>query len=73
MDTHYHTPQRAHYHWYIQNTETKPYLRETILGGGAYFNEGVCDVNHNSLHFSTRIVVCTIMRPAVTVPHIDWF
>ena len=22
---------------------------------------------------ATSIIVCTIMRPAVTVPHIDWF
>ena len=56
----------------FKDTGTKAYLRERILGG-AYFNEGVCDVNHNSLQFSTRILVCTIMRPAVTVPHIDWF
>ena len=53
-------------------TGTKACLRERILGG-AYFNEGVCDVNHNSLQFGTRILVCTIMRPAATVPHIDWF
>ena len=56
----------------VKGSETKPYLGERILKG-AYFNEGVCDVNHNSLQFSTRILVCTIMRPAVTVPHIDWF
>ena len=46
---------------WLKDTGTKPYLRERILGG-AYFNEGVCDVNHNSLQFSTRILVCTIMR-----------
>ena len=56
----------------FKDTRTKAYLRDRILGG-AYFNEGVCDVNHNSLQFSTRLLVCTIMRPAVTVPHIDWF
>ena len=39
---------------------------------GAYFNEWLCDVNLcNSLQF-TRILVCTIMRPAFTVPHVDW-
>ena len=56
----------------IKDTGTKACLRERILGR-AYFNEGVCDVNHNSLQFSSRILVCTIMRPAVTAPHIDWF
>ena len=56
----------------FKDTGTKACLRERILGG-AYFNEGVSDVNHNSLQFSTRILVCTIMRPAVTVPNIDWF
>ena len=58
----------------LKGSETKPYLRERILEG-AYFNKGVCHVNHNSLQFSTctRILVCTIMRPVVTVPHIDWF
>ena len=56
----------------LKGSETKACLRERILGG-AYFNEGVCDVNHNSLQFNTRILVCTIMRPAVTVPYIDWF
>ena len=55
----------------VKGTHALHILREMILGG-AYFNEGVCDVNHNSLQFSTRILVCTIMRPAVTVPHIDW-
>ena len=34
---------------HFKDTGTKAYLRERILGGGAYFNEGVCDVNHNSL------------------------
>ena len=57
---------------HFKDTGTKACLRERILGR-AYFNEGVCDVNHNSLQFSTRILVCMIMRPAVTVPHIDWF
>ena len=56
----------------VKDTLTKACLRERILGA-AYFNEGVCDVTHNSLQFSTRILVYTIMRPAVTVPHIDWF
>ena len=56
----------------FKGTHALHILRERILGG-AYFNEGVCDVNHNSLQFSTRILVCTIMRPAVTFPHIDWF
>ena len=56
----------------LKDTGTNAYLRERILGG-ACFNEGVCDVNHNSLQFNTRIFVCTIMRAAVTVPHIDWF
>ena len=56
----------------LKDTEIKAYLKERILGV-AYFNEGVCDVNHNLLQFSTRILVCTIMGPAVTVPHIDWF
>ena len=55
---------------FLKDTGTKACLRERILGG-AYFNAGVCDVNHNSLQFSTRILVYTIMRPAVTVPHID--
>ena len=32
----------------VKDTGTKAYLRERILGG-AYFNEGVCDVNHNSV------------------------
>ena len=48
---------------FLKDTETKPYWRERILGG-AYFNEGVCHVNHNSLQFTATcsILVCTIMR-----------
>ena len=61
-----------HSQLHFKGSETKPYLRERILGG-AYFNDGMCHVNPNSLQFSTRILVCTIMRPGVTVPHIDWF
>ena len=38
----------------LEDTETKPYLKERILGG-AYFN-GVCDVSHNSILFSTILV-----------------
>ena len=30
----------------VKDTGTKACLRERILGG-AYFNEGVCDVNHS--------------------------
>ena len=39
----------------FKDTGTKACLGERILGG-AYFNEGVCDVNHNSHHFSTLLV-----------------
>ena len=52
----------------LKDTGTKAYLRERILDW-AYFNEGVCDVNHSSLQFSTRILVCTIMRLAVIIQH----
>ena len=45
----------------LKGSETKACLREKILGE-AYFNEGLCHGNHNSLQFSTRILVCTIMR-----------
>ena len=56
------TVRIAHNHYInaLKPTGTKACLRERILGG-AYFNEGVCDVNHNSLQFGTRILVCTIM------------
>ena len=40
----------------VKDTGTKACLRERILGG-AYFNEGVCDVNHNSLQISTYFSV----------------
>ena len=34
----------------LKGSETKPYLRERILEG-AYFNKGVCHVNHNSIQY----------------------
>ena len=51
-DTQAATTEYIKYLHVFKDTGTKACLRERILGG-TYFNEGVCDVNHNSLQFST--------------------